>query len=86
MQPVSIPHIAKRDLYDVSGHSENLGDELLKVIGSYEEFVMKPVNCPHHTQIYASQPRSYRDLPVRYMETTAQYRDEQPGELMGCLV
>ena len=83
MQPVSIPHIAKRDLYDVSGHSEKFGNELLKVIGHFEEFVMKPVNCPHHTQIYASQPRSYRDLPIRYMETTSQYRDEQPGELMG---
>lgn len=84
MQPVSIPHIAKRALYDVSGHSQKFGDELIKVVGHYDEFVMKPVNCPHHTQIFAaSQPRSYRDLPVRYMESTMQYRDEQPGELMG---
>ena len=82
-QEVSIPHIAKRDLYDVSGHSEKFGDELLKVISKYDEFVMKPVNCPHHTQIYASEIRSYRDLPLRYIETTAQYRDEKPGEIGG---
>ena len=83
MEPVSIPHIAKRDLYDISGHSEKFGDELITVVGHYDEFVMKPVNCPHHTQIYSSRPRTYRDLPVRYMESTMQYRDEQPGELMG---
>lgn len=82
-QPVSIPHIAKRDLYDVSGHSEKFGDELLRVISHYDEFVMKPVNCPHHTQIYASEIRSYRDLPIRYIESTMQYRDEKPGEIGG---
>lgn len=83
MLPVTIPHIAKRDLYEVSGHAQKFGDELLKVISHYGEFVMKPVNCPHHTQIYASKPRSYRDLPLRYMESTMQYRDEQPGEISG---
>lgn len=84
MQPVTIPHIAKIDLYQKSGHAEKFGDELFKVVGHYgQEFVMKPVNCPHHTQIYASKPRSYRDLPVRYMESTMQYRDEKPGEVSG---
>ena len=83
MQPVTIPHIAKRELYEASGHAQKFGDELIKVISHYDEFVMKPVNCPHHTQIYASNPRSYRDLPLRYMESTMQYRDEQPGEISG---
>lgn len=84
MQAVTIPHIAKIDLYEKSGHAEKFGDELFRVVGHYgQEFVMKPVNCPHHTQIYASKPRSYRDLPVRYMESTMQYRDEKPGEIAG---
>lgn len=83
MQPVTIPHIAKRELYETSGHAAKFGDELIKVISHYDEFVMKPVNCPHHTQIYASRPRSYRDLPIRYMESTMQYRDEKPGEISG---
>lgn len=83
MQPVTIPHIAKRALYETSGHASKFGDELLKVVSHYDEFVMKPVNCPHHTQIYASKPRSYRDLPIRYMESTMQYRDEKPGEIGG---
>ncbi|MBH41383.1 MAG: threonine--tRNA ligase [Candidatus Magasanikbacteria bacterium] len=83
MQPVSIPHIAKRALYETSGHADKFGDELIRVVSHYDEFVMKPVNCPHHTQIYASRPRSYRDLPLRYMESTIQYRDEKPGEIGG---
>jgi threonyl-tRNA synthetase len=84
MQPVTIPHIAKIDLYQKSGHAEKFGDQLFRVVGHYgQEFVMKPVNCPHHTQIYASKPRSYRDLPIRYMESTMQYRDEKPGEIAG---
>lgn len=82
-QPVTIPHIAKRKLYEISGHAEKFGDELLQVKGHYEDFVMKPVNCPHHTQIYASQPRSYKNLPIRFIETTTQYRDEKPGEIGG---
>jgi len=83
-EKVTIPHITKKELYKTSGHWEKFGDELFKVKGQTEqEFVMKPMNCPHHTQIYASQPRSYRDLPVRYMETTMVYRDEQAGELLG---
>lgn len=84
IQPVTIPHIAKIDLYEKSGHAEKFGDELFKVTGHYgQDFVMKPVSCPHHTQIYASRPRSYRDLPLRYMESTMQYRDEKPGEIGG---
>jgi threonyl-tRNA synthetase len=83
VQQVTIPHIAKRELYETSGHAEKFGDELFKVSGHYQDFVLKPVNCPHHTQLYASQPRSYRDLPIRYMESTMQYRDEKPGEIGG---
>ncbi|MFW5853130.1 MAG: threonine--tRNA ligase [Patescibacteria group bacterium] len=83
MQPVTIPHIAKKALYETSGHADKFSDELIKVVSHYDEFVMKPVNCPHHTQIYTSRPRSYRDLPLRYMESTMQYRDEKPGEIGG---
>ena len=83
-QKVTIPHITKSDLYKTSGHWEKFGDELFKVKGQSDaEFVMKPMNCPHHTQIFDSQPRSYKDLPIRYAETTMVYRDEQAGELIG---
>ncbi len=83
-QGVTIPHITKKDLYETSGHWEKFGDELFKVKGAGDtEFVMKPMNCPHHTQIYASRPRSYKELPVRFAETTMVYRDEQAGELLG---
>jgi len=83
-QKVTIPHITKSDLYKTSGHWEKFGDELFKVKGqSDSEFVMKPMNCPHHTQIFDSQPRSYKELPIRYAETTMVYRDEQAGELIG---
>lgn len=81
---VTIPHITKSDLYKTSGHWEKFGDELFKVKGQSDaEFVMKPMNCPHHTQIFDSQPRSYKELPIRYAETTMVYRDEQAGELIG---
>ncbi len=81
---VTIPHITKSDLYKTSGHWEKFGDELFKVKGqSNVEFVMKPMNCPHHTQIFDSKPRSYKDLPIRYAESTMVYRDEQAGELLG---
>ena len=83
MEPVTIPHMAKRRLYEISGHADKFGDELLTVTSHYDEFVLKPVNCPHHTQIYAAEPRSYRDLPLRLMESTMQYRDERPGEIGG---
>ncbi len=82
-QQVWIPHITKPNLYRISGHWEKFGDELLKVQGKDSEFVMKPMNCPHHTQIYASQAKSYRDLPIRLVEATTNYRDEQTGELLG---
>ena len=83
-QEVRIPHIAKRELYEISGHAQKFSDELFSVKSHYDiDFVMKPVNCPHHTQIFASQPRSYKDLPISYMESTAQYRDEKPGQIGG---
>ncbi|MDQ3014384.1 MAG: threonine--tRNA ligase [bacterium] len=84
-QKVSIPHIAKLSLYETSGHAAKFKDEFFYVHGaqSKQEFVMKPMNCPHHTQIYASKPRSYKDLPVRLTELTMQYRDEKPGQLLG---
>lgn len=83
-QRVTIPHITKKDLYETSGHWAKFKDDLFHVHGKSDiEFVMKPMNCPHHTQLFASKPRSYRDLPVRYMETTMVYRDEQQGELLG---
>jgi threonyl-tRNA synthetase len=83
-QPVEIPHITKKDLYEKSGHWEKFGDELFQIkTREGHEFVMKPMNCPHHTQIYDSQQRSYKDLPIRYSNTTMVYRDEQSGELGG---
>ena len=84
-EKVWIPHITKVDLYKKSGHWDKFGHELFLVQSqeSHDAFVLKPMNCPHHTQIYASRPRSYRDLPVRYMETTTCYRDEKTGELGG---
>lgn len=81
---VDIPHLAKIDLYQKSGHAEKFKDELFRVVSHYdEEFVLKPVNCPHHTQIYASRPRSYKDLPIAYVESTQQHRDEKPGAIGG---
>ena len=81
---VTIPHITKKELYETSGHWEKFKEDLFHVRGRGEtEFVMKPMNCPHHTQIYASTQRSYKELPIRYMETTMVYRDEQQGELLG---
>lgn len=84
-QRVFIPHITKTELYKKSGHWDKFGTELFLVESQEtdEQFVLKPMNCPHHTQIYASRKRSYRELPIRYMETTVQYRDEKPGELLG---
>lgn len=84
-QKVWTPHITKIDLYKTSGHWDKFGDELFLVKSqeTSDEFALKPMNCPHHTQIYASQPRSYRDLPIRYCETTTDYRDEKTGELGG---
>jgi threonyl-tRNA synthetase len=84
-QKVSIPHITKQILYEKSGHWDKFGDELFLVKSqeTSDQFVLKPMNCPHHIQIYASRPRSYKELPIRYMESTVQYRDEKKGELNG---
>ena len=79
------PHITKKDLYETSGHWAKFGEELFLVKSqeTSDEMALKPMNCPHHTQIFASRPRSYRDMPVRYLETTTDYRDEKTGELGG---
>ncbi|HMA78291.1 MAG TPA: threonine--tRNA ligase, partial [Candidatus Paceibacterota bacterium] len=84
---VTIPHIAKKSLYETSGHWNKYSEDLFKVRAKegddHDEYVLKPMNCPHHTQIYDAAPRSYRDLPQRYAETTMVYRAEQSGELSG---
>ncbi len=78
------PHITKKELYETSGHWAKFSDELFKVSGKSDtRFVMKPMNCPHHTQIFASSPKTYKDLPIRYAENGVVYRDEQAGELAG---
>lgn len=83
-QKVTIPHITKKDLYIKSGHWAKFSDELFKITTREgHEFAMKPMNCPHHTQIFDCEQRSYRDMPQRYAETTMVYRDEQSGELAG---
>ncbi|MCA9374648.1 threonine--tRNA ligase [Candidatus Peregrinibacteria bacterium] len=81
---VAIPHITKKELYETSGHWQKFADDLFRIKTREDhEFAMKPMNCPHHTQIYDSRQRSYKDLPQRYAETTMVYRDEQTGELHG---
>lgn len=81
---VTVPHFTKPDLYIKSQHYEKYGDDLFKVkTRDGHEFCIKPMNCPHHAQIYASELRSYKELPIRYSETTMVYRDEQSGELSG---
>ena len=84
-QKVWTPHITKKDLYEKSGHWAKFGDELFLVKSqeTSDQMALKPMNCPHHTQIFASKPRSYRDMPVRFLETTTDYRDEKTGELGG---
>ena len=81
---VCIPHIANIDLYKTSGHYEKF-PEMLQFVSqeSGDHLAIKPVSCPHHSQIFASSPRSYRDLPIKYLETTMVYRDERKGELGG---
>ncbi len=83
-QKVEIPHITKKELYETSGHWEKFQNDLFKITTREGHvFAMKPMNCPHHTQIYARRKWSYRDLPQRYANTTTCYRDEQSGELSG---
>ncbi|KKU11638.1 MAG: Threonine-tRNA ligase [Parcubacteria group bacterium GW2011_GWB1_45_7] len=83
-QKVDIPHITKKELYETSGHWSKFKNELFR-IGTREghEFALKPMNCPHHIQIFARKRWSFRDLPQRYASTTKIYRDEQAGELLG---
>ncbi len=81
---VDIPHITKKELYETSGHWDKFKDDLFRITTREgHEFAMKPMNCPHHTQIYARRQWSYRELPQRYASTTKVYRDEQSGELAG---
>ena len=84
--PVMTPHIGNKDLYVTSGHYEKYGEDSFQPIKTPhidEEFLLKPMNCPHHCEIYNSSPRSYKDLPIRYAEFGTVYRYEQSGELHG---
>lgn len=83
-EKVEIPHITKKELYEVSGHWDKFREELFKIKTREDHyFAMKPMNCPHHTQIFKRKMWSYRELPVAYANTTMCYRDEQTGELNG---
>ncbi|MEM7509368.1 MAG: threonine--tRNA ligase [Bacteroidota bacterium] len=85
-QQVSTPHIGRKELYVTSGHYEKYGADSFQPIHTPhegEEFLLKPMNCPHHCEIYQARPRSYRDLPIRYAEFGTVYRYEQSGELHG---
>ena len=83
-QKVSCPSLADISLFETSGHAKKFNDELFRVNSPKgHEFVLKPVQCPHHTQIYASKLRSYKDLPIRYMESDKQYRAELQGAVGG---
>jgi len=86
--PVITPHIGNKDLYITSGHYEKYGEDSFQPIRTPhidEEFLLKPMNCPHHCEIYNSSPRSYKDLPIRYAEFGTVYRYEQSGELNGLI-
>ena len=83
-QMVDIPHITKKDLYIKSGHWDKFKDELFHIkTREGHEFALKPMNCPHHIQIFDRKPHSWREMPQRYAGTTKMYRDEQTGELNG---
>lgn len=77
------PHITKKELYETSGHAAKFGEELFRVKGGDEDFFMKPMNCPHHMQIFSDNQFSYRDMPVRYFEPATVYRYEKAGQLSG---
>ena len=84
--PVVTPHIGSKDLYVCSGHYDKYGEDSFQPIKTpnlNEEFFLKPMNCPHHCEIYKSEPRSYKDLPLRFAEFGTVYRYEQSGELHG---
>ncbi len=83
-EAVWAPHMTRVELYKKSGHFDKYPERFdVSSVESDDTFMLKPMNCPHVAQIYASRPRSYRDLPIRYMETTTMYRDEKSGELHG---
>ncbi len=85
-QPVITPHIAKKELYVTSGHYEKYGEDSFQPISTPregEEFLLKPMNCPHHCEIYGHKPHSYKELPIRIAEFGTVYRYEQSGELHG---
>ncbi len=85
-EPVITPHIGQKELYVTSGHWEKYGHDSFRPISTPiegEEFMLKPMNCPHHCEIYKSKPHSYKELPVRYAEFGTVYRYEQSGELHG---
>ncbi len=82
---VHTPNVNKAELFKTSGHYDQYKEDMLSVRSQYvaDEMFLKPMNCPQHTQIFASRPRSYRDLPIRYSDFAVLYRDERPGELSG---
>lgn len=82
---VHTPNMNKAELFKISGHYDKYKEDMLQVSSHYteEEYFLKPMNCPQHTQLFASQIRSYRDLPIRYADFANLYRDERPGELSG---
>jgi len=84
-QEVHTPNMNKAELFKVSGHYEKYKEDMMKVVSNYtkEEYFLKPMNCPQHTQIFASRKRSYKDLPIRIADFANLYRDERPGELSG---
>ncbi len=85
-QPVITPHIGKKDLYVTSGHYEKYGEDSFQPIHTPregEEFLLKPMNCPHHCEVFGVRPRSYKELPLRIAEFGTVYRYEQTGELHG---
>lgn len=85
-EPVVTPHIGHKNLYVTSGHYEKYGEDSFQPIKTPqegEEFFLKPMNCPHHCEIYKTKPRSYKDLPIRFAEFGTVYRYEQSGELHG---
>jgi len=85
-EPVLTPHIGQKELYVTSGHYEKYGKDSFQPISTPiegEEFMLKPMNCPHHCEIYKSKPHSYKELPIRYAEFGTVYRYEQSGELHG---
>ncbi len=86
-QEVHTPNMNKADLFKTSGHYEKYKEDMFRVVSNYtkEEYFLKPMNCPQHTQIFASKKRSYKDLPVRIADFANLYRDERPGELSGLI-